>query len=65
MSTSSASPRSTIRPRIAEFLRPGMTTVLLYVAPTPQLYARPDRLPQVLAALRPDEPGPAWRGTPW
>ncbi|MFE7464113.1 LLM class F420-dependent oxidoreductase [Streptomyces sp. NPDC057499] len=41
-----------LRERIAAFLHPGVTTLLLYVAPTPELYARPDALTGLLAELR-------------
>ncbi|CAO5163242.1 LLM class F420-dependent oxidoreductase [Frankia sp. AiPs1] len=43
-----------LRDRIAGFLHPGVTTILLYVAGTPELVADPARLPQLLADLRPD-----------
>ncbi len=43
-----------LRDRIREFLQPGVTTVLLYLAATPQLAADPSRLPQLLAELHPD-----------
>ncbi|MEV0597828.1 LLM class flavin-dependent oxidoreductase [Streptomyces sp. NPDC050315] len=42
-----------LREKIQQFVHPGVTTVLLYVAPTAELAARPDRLPELLAQLRP------------
>ncbi|WP_320670614.1 LLM class flavin-dependent oxidoreductase [Patulibacter defluvii] len=42
------------REQIARFVLPGVTTVLLYVAPTPELLRRPEGLPQLLTALRPE-----------
>jgi alkanesulfonate monooxygenase SsuD/methylene tetrahydromethanopterin reductase-like flavin-dependent oxidoreductase (luciferase family) len=42
-----------LRERIARFVRPGVSTVLLYIAPTPELAADPDRLPGLLDRLRP------------
>ncbi|MFF0739935.1 LLM class F420-dependent oxidoreductase [Streptomyces sp. NPDC004111] len=41
-----------LRERIAAYLHPGVTTVLLYVAPTPELHARPEKLGSLLAELR-------------
>ncbi|MBB5627488.1 LLM class flavin-dependent oxidoreductase [Sphaerisporangium krabiense] len=41
------------RKQIAEFVRPQVTTVLLYVAQGPELAARPGRLPDLLAELLP------------
>lgn len=38
--------------KIKAFVQPGVTTVLLYVLPTPELRAAPDSLAQVLRALR-------------
>ncbi|MFF8714547.1 LLM class F420-dependent oxidoreductase [Streptomyces sp. NPDC015184] len=41
-----------LRERIRGFLHPGVTTLLLYVAPTPELYGDPAALPGLLADLR-------------
>jgi probable F420-dependent oxidoreductase len=40
--------------RIARYLLPGVTKVVLYVAPTPELLRNPSALPQLLATLRPE-----------
>lgn len=42
------------REQIARFVLPGVTTVLLYVAPTPELVRQPESLPRLLATLRPE-----------
>lgn len=44
------------REQIARYLLPGVTTVLLYVAPTPELRRDPAALPWLLEALRPEAP---------
>lgn len=41
-----------LRERISRYLHPGVTTLLLYVAPTPELYGRPEALAGLLAELR-------------
>ena len=42
------------RRQIARFVQPGVTSVLLFVAPTPELLTGRHALPDVLARLRPD-----------
>ncbi|WP_052424537.1 LLM class F420-dependent oxidoreductase [Streptomyces fulvoviolaceus] len=42
-----------VRDRIRAYLQPGVTTVLLYVATTPELHRAPGSLPALLAELRP------------
>lgn len=44
-----------LRERITQYLHPGVTTVVLCVAPTPELAADPRKLPQLLAELRPSD----------
>lgn len=49
----SGSPES-CREQITRFAIPGVTTILLYVAPTPELRRAPETLPALLEALRPE-----------
>ena len=43
-----------IREQIARYLQPGVTRIVLYVAPTPELIRDPYALPDVLHAIRPE-----------
>ncbi|WP_035130461.1 LLM class flavin-dependent oxidoreductase [Conexibacter woesei] len=43
-----------IREQIARYLQPGVTRIVLYVAPTPELIRNPYALPDVLHAIRPE-----------
>lgn len=51
-------PPEACREQIARFVVPGVTTVLLFVAPTPELQRRPDGLARLLGDLRPDVAAP-------
>ncbi|MEO3830200.1 hypothetical protein [Actinomadura sp. B10D3] len=41
------------RRQIARFIQPGVTSILLFVAPTPELHTGHQTLPDVLPRLRP------------
>jgi alkanesulfonate monooxygenase SsuD/methylene tetrahydromethanopterin reductase-like flavin-dependent oxidoreductase (luciferase family) len=43
-----------VREQIARYLQPGVTRIVLYVAPTPELARNPYTLPDVLDAIRPE-----------
>jgi probable F420-dependent oxidoreductase len=43
-----------IREQIARYLQPGVTRIVLYIAPTPELIRDPYTLPDVLHAIRPE-----------